>query len=168
MTILAASRFTICLHRAKIKYFQCLNTILGKIGDVHVVGLILSLIASNCTPVLVYGVEACLLSKAQLLSISYAYNAVFVKLFKSFDVKTIRACQFYTNFLSAEHSIGAARLKFLSSLSTGTDSPAGFLCKAVGAEEVTQLTTKYGVRLPATNRRIMRQVWEVFENEQNG
>src|SRR6266568_7374964 len=118
MAILAASRFTICLHRAKIKYFQCLNTILGKIGDVHVVGLILSLIASNCTPVLVYGVEACLLSKAQLLSISYAYNAVFVKLFKSFDVKTIRACQFYTNFLSSEHSIGAARLKFLSSLST--------------------------------------------------
>ncbi len=167
MTILAASHFTLCLHRAKIKYFQCLNSILGKIGDMHAVGLILSLIASNCTPVLVYGIEACILSKAQLQSISYAYNAVFVKLFKSFDVKTIRACQFYTNFLSAEHSIGAARLKFLSSLRTGTDSPAGFLCRAVGEEEVIQLATKYGVRLPATNRRIMRQVWEVFENEQN-
>ncbi len=60
--ILSAKCFSICLHGAKIKFFQSLNAILGKIGDVNAIPLILSLTATNCNPVLMYGLDACLLT----------------------------------------------------------------------------------------------------------
>jgi len=114
--MVAASKFTICLHRAKIKYFQSLNAVLGKIGDMEAVGLILSLVATNCFPIVLSGLEACMLTNAQVKSLEYAYNAVFVKIFKSFDANTIRSCQFHTGILPAGHAIALARIKFLSSL----------------------------------------------------
>jgi len=165
MVIIAASRFTVCLHRAKIKYFQSLNAILGKVGDMQAVGLILSLAATNCFPILLYGLEACLLTKVQLKSLEYAYNAVFVKLFKTFDIGIINSCQYYTGFLSADHALSSARLRFQSFLASDTNSLPGFLCKAVGGEEQMQLTLKYNVLLPTTNTIIKRQVWNYFKTE---
>ena len=53
--ILAAKTFSTCLHGAKIKFFQSLNTILGKIGDMNAISLILSLTTTNCFPVLCTG-----------------------------------------------------------------------------------------------------------------
>jgi len=165
MVIIAASRFTVCLHRAKIKYFQSLNAILGKVGDMQAVGLILSVAATNCLPILLYGLEACLLTKVQLKSLEYAYNAVFVKLFKTFDIGIINSCQYYTGFLSADHALSSARLRFQSFLASDTNSLPGFLCKAVGGEELMQLTLKYNVLLPTTNTIIKRQVWNYFKTE---
>ena len=163
--IVAASRFTMCLHRAKIKYFQSLNAIMGKIGDMQAVGLILSLTASNCLPILLYGLEAGSLTNAQVKSLEYAYNASFVKLFKSFDANVVSACQYYTGFLPARHALDLARLRFYSSLSAQGDSLPGFLCKAVGGDELLQVTTKYNVTLPASNLSIKKQIWTFFKNE---
>ncbi len=167
LVIVAAAKFTICLHRSKIKYFQSLNAILGKIGDMQSVALILSLTATNCFPILLYGLEACLLTNAQLKSLEYAYNATFVKLFKTFDVEILRACQYYTGFLSSEHALASARIRFLSFLALDPDSPAGFLFQAVGDDELVQLATKYNITLPSTNGIIKRQIWHFFNTEHN-
>ncbi len=166
--ILAAKSFSICLHGSKIKFFQSLNTILGRIGDMNAISLILSLTTTNCFPVLMYGLEACCLSKAQADSLQFAYNAVFCKVFKTFDKKVIVNCQYYTGILPSRFACDLGRLRFLSSICSSVDTPAGFLCKLEGWGECQQLQDTYGITLPIANPLLLKKkVWNVFANTLN-
>ncbi len=165
VVVVAGKSFSICLHAAKIHFFQALNAILGKIGDVSAISLILSILAANCVPVLFYSLEASCLTKAQVKSLDHAYNAVFFKLFKSFDKTVINHCQFYTGFMPAKYAWDAAKMCFLNKLTTSAESLAGFLCHAVGQEEWVQLTNSYGINAPASSVSIKRKVWEKFQAE---
>jgi len=93
----AGTSFKCDLHNAKLKYFRSLNGLLGKMGSSPNVQLTLSLISSFCTPVLCYGIEAMRLNKSQINSLTFPYNSGFIKLFETYDVKTITHCQFYND-----------------------------------------------------------------------
>jgi len=51
---------------------------------------------SKCLLVLLYGLEACLLSKSDLSSIDFAFNRFFMKLFRTNNIETIKVCQFFS------------------------------------------------------------------------
>ena len=53
--IKSGRNFSCNMHCAKIKYFRCLNGILGKVGTSSSIDIILSLVSSFATPVLLYG-----------------------------------------------------------------------------------------------------------------
>jgi len=50
---------------------------------------------SKCLPVLLYGPEACSLSKSDLCSIDFALNRFFMKLFRTNNIETVKVCQFF-------------------------------------------------------------------------
>jgi len=54
----------------------------------------LQLIVSKCMPMLLFGLEACTLSKPQLLSsLDFTINRFFTKLFQTNSIEIVRACQ---------------------------------------------------------------------------
>ncbi len=165
IVVVAAKTFQVCSHNAKIRYFQSLNSILGRIGDMEATALILSLTATNCLPILMYALEACHLSRAQIDSLTYAYNAVFVKIFKTFDREVIRNCQFYSGILPATLAYDLGRVRFLANLRERDDSPAGFLWRVVGSSELSDLCGKYGIVLPLSPPAIKKKFWEFFQQD---
>ena len=62
--------------------------------------LILSLTSTNCTPILMYGLEAMKLSNSQINRLLYAYNSVFYKLFRTFNANIIAQTQLNSGYLN--------------------------------------------------------------------
>jgi len=94
INILAGRAFRCELHRAKIKFVRSLNGILGNVGTASPANLTRSLINTFCTPSLLFGLEALLLTKSQTTSLSYPYNSAYMKLFFTFDKEVVKQCKF--------------------------------------------------------------------------
>ena len=60
--------YWLTLDRAKKSIFRAENAVFGKIGHVASEEVTLQLIKSKCLPVLLYGLEACPLTKTDLQS----------------------------------------------------------------------------------------------------
>src|ERR1700721_2148546 len=80
MYIPAAATFKCNFHNAKMKFFRSLNSLLGKLGSSPHIGITLFLVASNCYPILFYGLESMHLSKTNYSIMSYPYNSAYMKL----------------------------------------------------------------------------------------
>ena len=89
-----AKRFKCYWSDAKRKFYCCSNTIFGKLGTMNNVSTLLKLINSTSLQKLIYGNAATSLNKAELKELSNVYNSIFVKLFKTFDINIITACQY--------------------------------------------------------------------------
>jgi len=62
---------------AKKGFYRAANAIFGKVGRIASKEVILQLIISKCIPVLLYGLEACLLVKSELSSLDFVINHFF-------------------------------------------------------------------------------------------
>jgi len=47
-------------------------------------------------PILLYGLESCQLSNADLPSLDFTFNRLFMKLFKTKSIDVVKACQSFT------------------------------------------------------------------------
>jgi len=139
-----------------------LNAILAKIGSADAISLILAIVKSNCIPVLMYGLAACKLSTAQQKALIFPYNAVFCKIFKSYDKTIVMSSQFYSGFLPAVHAHHLATLRFLHSLKPDLTSPAGALFRYFGQDEVEDLNERYNVPPSALPDHLKRYFWDHF------
>ena len=59
----------------------------------HIISVILELVRSKCIPILLYGLESCQLSNADLRSLDFTFNRLFMKLFKTKSIDVVKACQ---------------------------------------------------------------------------
>ena len=144
--IMAGCAFRCNTHCAKVKYFRSLNCILAKVGTTTAVNVTLSLIATNCNPILLYGFEATRLIKSQLNSLNYPFNSGFMKLFNTFDPKIIIQTQFYSGYLPFAYLLDARILKFYSDLSVcDHQSPASILYLWFGDNEWNETAIKYNI-----------------------
>jgi len=55
----------------------------------------LKLIKGKCLPILLYGLETCPLKKADLRSLDFVIDCLFMKLFKTNKIDVVRECQQY-------------------------------------------------------------------------
>jgi len=60
--------------RAKCSFYRAANSIISKIGRIASKEIVLQLVKSKCVPVLLYGLEACELSKALIASLDFVIN----------------------------------------------------------------------------------------------
>ena len=58
----------------------------------------LELIKTKCVPWLMYGLDACDLSKSQLNSLDFVVNRLFMKLFKTNNIDNVTYCQWCFDF----------------------------------------------------------------------
>ena len=65
--IVRSYTFQYSLDNAKCAFYRAVNVIFGKIGRTASEDVVLELIKSKCLPILLYGLEACLLTKANLI-----------------------------------------------------------------------------------------------------
>ena len=149
-------------HETKSKYFGALNCLLGKIGTAAQESLILSLTATKCYPILTYGLETLTLTKRQLSSLCYAYNAIFVKVFSTFDPKIIEQCQFYMGVLPLQFKYDLMRINFLFNLKNNVASPANIIFYLQGSEEFINLCTKYDISYNSCPASRFRAIWQHY------
>ena len=81
------------LSTAKKLFYRSANAIFGEIGRIASKEVVLHLIISKCIPVILYGLEACPLTKSDLQSIDFVINWFFIKLFKTSDMRNVKYCQ---------------------------------------------------------------------------
>jgi hypothetical protein len=144
-----------------------LNGILGKVGTSAPVGLTLSLISSNCNPVLLYGVEAILLNKSETQSLTYPFNSGFMKLFSTFDAKVVAQCQYYCGWLPFSYVADTKCLKFYHRLSAMDFSPASIMYYWFGASERNVIADRYGISVTDSFSTIDNLIWTCFEKTIN-
>jgi len=86
----------------------------GKVGRVVSEEIVIQFISSKCMPILLYGVEACALTKADIIQLDFVLNRFLMKLFKTNNVQIIMACRENFSFrLPSE--LNASRTKKLES-----------------------------------------------------
>jgi len=75
------------------------NGILGKLLNTASEDVILQLISSKCVPILLYGLEACSLTKTDLRSLDFTVTRVLMKIFKTGAyVCIVQECQVFFGF----------------------------------------------------------------------
>ncbi len=77
----AARKFTCSFDKNKIKFYKSFNSIFGKIGRHSSEEVLLSLIKSKCMPALLYGTEACPVTRIQMQSLDFTIAKTFIKIF---------------------------------------------------------------------------------------
>jgi len=98
VTLINSHTFKCSLDQPKKSFYRAANAIFGKIGRSASEEVTLELIKSKCIPVLLYGLEACYLSKAQLSSLDFVVNRLFMKLFRTNNIEIVKCCQYYLGF----------------------------------------------------------------------
>ena len=58
--------------------------------------VILELVRSKCMPILLYGLESRQLSNADLRSLDFTFNRLFMKLLKTKSIDVVKTCQSFT------------------------------------------------------------------------
>jgi len=86
-------------EREIASFFADITLFLARLVELH---LHLHLLETKCIPVLLYGLEACPLTKNQLSSIDFVVNRFFMKLFKSSNIAVVKECQKNVFFSVAE------------------------------------------------------------------
>ena len=159
---LAGKNLKCDFHQRKAKFFGSLNSLLGKIGTSSPLSVALSLVSSKCFPILTYGLESVKLFKAQLSNLCYVYNAIFSKLFATFDQKVIEQCQFYTGILPLNYQLDLMRLNFFRNLKNEHVSPANLIFNMFGCDDFDAICEKYHILHESHPSIKSQQIWKVF------
>ena len=96
--VLVKSRtFRCSLTDAKKSFYRSVNAIFGRIGRQSSEEVVLQLMSSKCLPILLYGLEACPLTKSDLNSLDFVVNRFLMKLFKTVNLEIIAECRIFFN-----------------------------------------------------------------------
>lgn len=157
-----AATFRCNMHYSKVKYFRCLNGILGKIGTCASADVILSLVSSFATPVLLYCLETACLNSAGLDKLNFPFRSIYVKLFSTFDCKIIEQCQYFTWQLPLKLLVHLRCLNFFHKLNTVHSSPASLLFHWLGKRERDSIASLYGISKTDRPCQIHQKIWDFF------
>ena len=86
-----------------MKFYRALNDVLGKVGTKSSVVSTSSLVSSFENHVLLFGLETGCLCRLQIDKLSHTFNAIYMKLFGTFDKTIIIQSQFYSYQLPLKH-----------------------------------------------------------------
>ena len=163
----SAYKFKCNLHHSKIKYFRCLNGILGKVGTACSEYVVLSLVSSFATPVLLYCLETGCLNSAGLEKLNYPFRSIYVKLFSTFDASVLEQCQYYTCQLPLKMLVHLRCLNFFHKLEADTATPASLLFKWFGRREKNTIALLYNITDSDNFNQFYKKIWSSFESKLN-
>jgi len=92
--------FKCSLSNNRKAFYRSANAIFGKIGGIASEEVILQLVRSKCISSLLYGLEACALTKSELSSLDFTVNRFFMKLFRTGNIEVVQNCQACFEFRS--------------------------------------------------------------------
>jgi hypothetical protein len=158
----SAKSFKCALNEKKGKFYRSLNGLLGKLGSDPPINVVLSLISTNCNPILLYCLEALKFTKKEIKSLSYPYNSAFMKLFNTFNSNTIAQCQFYCGVLPFEYLLNVHTLNFYDRLKQCKRSPANILYTWFGDKDFDSIASKYSIGRQDNPNQYKVKIWNTF------
>jgi len=170
LTFISSTKLKCDFHHAKSQFFSSINGILSHIGSRTDLRVSLHLLFSKCVPILMYGLEAIILNSSQASNLSFVYNAIFVKLFNSFDKVIIANCQFYSGYLSFKYFVDVKKINFFQSLChtiSNSNSPATFLFNWFDQQCYDNLLNNYELPRNANKHLCSQHIWRRFEKSLN-
>ena len=165
--IVSGRNFKCNMHCSKIKYFRCLNGILGKVGTSSSTDVILSLVSSFATPVLLYGLETACLNSKELDKLNYPFRSIYVKLFSTFDNNTIEQCQYFNWQLPLKLLVHLKCLNFFNKLNAERFTPASVFYKWFGKRERNLIALLYDISERDRPNQFKDKIWATFKNKLN-
>jgi len=160
-----AGKLFICdWQDAKSKFYNSSNSIFSSLGSNPPIEVCLALIRSQCLPVLTYGMCAVTLSNTDINKLSFAYNSIFYKLFKSNSKDTIEYCQYFCNYWPLVNLLDYNSYCFLRKLLISGD-----LCPESALDrsdyiDMLSICAKYGLLLSDSINCIKFKIWKYIQN----
>jgi len=152
-------------HPARRKFYGTINAILSVLGSNPPIEVIISLFRSFCLPILTFGLAAFSLSKSELNSLSFVYNSVFYKIFKTNKIEIIEQCEFYCHVLPFWAYHDFIRLNFLAKcMSDGTFKNCCILSHS-DIHEFDKLQCKYNLCVNDSTAVIKYKIWKFVESK---
>jgi len=102
--VVRARSFRCSFSHSKRSFFGAVNGVFGKLLNLAYEVVILELVQSKCLPILLYGLECCNLRIADLHSLDFTYNRLFMKLFRTKSIDVVKDCQHFFRCCSPERS----------------------------------------------------------------
>jgi len=126
--IVRSHTFKYSLDNAKRSFYRAVNGIFGKIWRTASEDAVLKLIKSKCLPILLYGLEACPLTMANLRSLDFSVNWFFIKLFNICDMQTVTEYQLIFGFKLPSAIIADRAKIFLTRYNSCNNFCSNFPC----------------------------------------
>jgi hypothetical protein len=112
--IVSARSFKCSLDNAKRSFHRSLNAVFGKIGRIASEEVTLHLLTSKCLPVLLYGLEACHMTKSDVRSMDFMFNRFLMRLFKTNKMEIVLDCANYFNIKLPSSLLNTRSERFLA------------------------------------------------------
>src|SRR6267154_2397108 len=157
-------KFACNFHPSKCLFFKSVNSIMSVLGGNPSIKVALSLFRSKCIPVLTYGLAVIPLSKADLQSLSFAYNNIFSKLFNTNNRDTIEKCQFFCGFWPLSVLVDYLKLSFILSMHKVNDLNRNNVLHVSVADDVDSMMKKYELDEKDSIQCIKFKLWKQIEH----
>jgi len=164
ITLCGAISFKCDWSSSKKAFFCSTNAILGRLGTSAPPSVLLKLINSVGTPSLLYGISTTTLNKSELISLKFAYDSVYHKIFKSFDKNVVLNCQFFSGYLPFAFLMDLNRLCFLSKLVNNNFLFDNYNLDRNDFNDYLSLMTKYHISPTDSKNLIKRKFWSAFSD----
>ena len=135
MTSLGAARpispnslFKCAFDRAKRAFHRSLNAVYGRVGRSASEEVIIKLVTCKCLPILLYGTEACPLSKSDLHSFDFAINRFLMKLFKTNNILIVNECRYQFGIDLPSFLINARTSRFMTKINCSDNILLNIFC----------------------------------------
>jgi len=123
----ASRQFKIDLTHCKKSFFHAVNSLFSKVLRIASEETMLHLISMKCVPILLYGLDACLLNVADKRSLDFIQTRLLMKLFNTSSTDIVNECRVMFNIQSVSSLIVCRRQKFLTKFMNFDNS----LCSSV-------------------------------------
>ena len=91
--LISSKIFSISLDNAKKSFYRAFNALFSKVGRLASENVVVELLKTKCFPILLYGMEACPLTKTQINSLNYVISSSFRKIFNVSSNEIVYLCR---------------------------------------------------------------------------
>src|ERR1043165_3870305 len=162
VTFCKEKKLSFCLREIKKSFYLKANTDLGRIGTNTSENLVLKLINSQGLQSLVYDTIALSLSKSELSCLDFAYNSIFVKLFKVKSLEYIKLCQYNSGCLPFTFVYELRRYNFLSDIIKRKILHKNLKIDECDYRDYYNLQLKYNLNSNVVGKSVTNQFWNRF------
>ena len=153
-------KFQVDFKTSRANFFRSFNAIYGKISKASEF-VILSLVRSNCLPIILYNLEAYDLNVSTLRSLDNPLFLAVGKVFKSLDKNTVNNCMFYSNILPVRYNYYNRKIKFLNKLEKSESGLLACLFQVCGRFELVKLYDDLKIT-DFNDAAVRRSLWQHF------
>ena len=147
---------------SRSNFFRCFNLIFSKISRASET-VIVSLLKSNCIPILMYGVEALDLKSSMLYSLDNPLRLVFGKIFKSYDKNILNSCLFYMNTLPLSLEYLIRKIRFLYKSRRVENTLLSKIHDVLGKNELLQIFRNLHLDPKSNSSVVKNTMWMKFQ-----